>query len=297
MNVAVVCPWPLTTPGGTQTLLRRVGEELLRLGFSVTAVTGRRGLDLVPSSVPEVRLPVAPATAARGRVGASTLVGLGPAVSRLRPDAVLFAPHHSNEAHQAEAAARAAGARFAYGPLVHADRPSHTGRQARAFARGADLVLCVTEGERRWLEEVAGVLTPVLAGAGSDHAQAALPPPREGPRRALLTVGELAAHKRHDDQLEALALLPPESTLTIAGAEGPALGRLRERIARLGLGERVRLVLGPGPAELVALHAEADAFLFTSRSESFGKSESINESHSFSASISESHEFQHEPTA
>lgn len=269
MNVVLVTPWPLTTAGGTQTLLRRTGEELLRRGFGVRALSGSRGTDAVPSPVPEERLPVLPAPRSRGRVGASTLGGLGDALGRLRPDAVVYAPHHSTEAADAAAAARELGVPFAYWPLVHSGDPAHVGRAARAFARAADLVLAVTGRERRWLAEVAGVRGPVLVGAGSDLADEPLPPPRTGPRHAFASVGAFARHKRLEDQLEALARTPPDMTLTIAGS-GEGEGRLRERIERLGLGARARLAVGPTDAALRDLLRAADGFLFTSRSESFG---------------------------
>lgn len=269
MNVVLVTPWPLATAGGTQTLLRKAGAELLRRGHTVRAVAGERGVDAVASPISEERLPVLPAPRSRSRVGASRLDGLGEALARLRPDVVLYAPHHSTEAVGAAEAARALGVPFAYAPLVHLDHPSHVGREARAFARAADLVLCVTERERRWLAEVARVDAPVLVGAGSDFAGEPLPPPRAGPRRALVSVGSFERHKRLEDQLEALALAPPGTALTLAG-RGEGEGRLRERIERLGLEGRARLAVGLPDAELRALLREADAFLFTSRSESFG---------------------------
>jgi len=269
VNVVVVTPWPLTTAGGAQTVLRRLGEELLQRGFAVTAVVGSRGVHRMPCAVPEVRLPVAAMPASRRRVGASTLERLDEAVAALRPDVVLYAPHHSHEAHQAAAAAKALGVPFVYGPFVHTDQAAHTNREARAFARAADLVLCVTEGERRWLIERAGVAAPLLAGIGSDHANEPLPP-RAGRRCALLSVGALSRHKRHEDQVTALSLLTDDVTLTIAGTRGDGEDRLRARIERLGLARRVTVAVEPSRDELLALYRASDAFLFTSRSESFG---------------------------
>lgn len=81
----------------------------------------------------------------------------------------------------------------------------------------------------------------------------------------VASVGALIARKGHDLVIEALAGVPG-ATLLIAG-EGPERARLEASIARLGLGERVRL-LGAIPHETVPrLLAAADVMALVSASE------------------------------
>jgi glycogen synthase len=98
------------------------------------------------------------------------------------------------------------------------------------------------------------------------HARYLSQAPSEPWRWRLLHVGRLDPAKGIDLAVAALADLPPETTLTIAGAGGKAYAQSLSRQAdALGAGERVRL-LGPvEPAALPALYATADAVLFPIR--------------------------------
>ncbi len=83
--------------------------------------------------------------------------------------------------------------------------------------------------------------------------------------RTLVSVGGLIDRKGHHRTIEAMAQLPGHNLL-IAG-EGPERERLSALIARLGLGDRVRL-LGPRPhAELPRLYGAADASVLASSRE------------------------------
>lgn len=82
---------------------------------------------------------------------------------------------------------------------------------------------------------------------------------------ALISVGGLIPRKGHDRTIEAMTRLPGYSLLIVG--EGPERERLSAQIARLGLGDRVRL-LGPRPhASLPALYGAADASVLASSRE------------------------------
>lgn len=81
----------------------------------------------------------------------------------------------------------------------------------------------------------------------------------------VVSVGALIARKGHDVVIDAVARLDGV-TLLIAG-EGEARPALEARIARLGLGERVRLLGSVPHGELPALIAAADVMALASTSE------------------------------
>lgn len=87
---------------------------------------------------------------------------------------------------------------------------------------------------------------------------------------AILVSGRLEPDKGVHLALEAIRRLPPRARLIVAGA-GSARGALDAQIRELGIGDRVHL-LGHRPvAEMPALHAASDIYLFpTLLSESFG---------------------------
>lgn len=91
-------------------------------------------------------------------------------------------------------------------------------------------------------------------------------PPVDGPRPLYGAVGALVDHKAHHVLVDAMAEVP--GGLVIAG-EGPNRAALEARIARLGLGDRVRL-LGhlTSPA---GLYAAVDVFVHPSTEEGMGQ--------------------------
>jgi glycosyltransferase involved in cell wall biosynthesis len=88
----------------------------------------------------------------------------------------------------------------------------------------------------------------------------------------LVTVGHLAARKRHADVISALALLRqrhPRLSYVIVG-DGPERPRLREHAASLGVGDRV-VVRGQLPNEEATVVARtASLFVMPSVEEAFG---------------------------
>jgi glycogen(starch) synthase len=90
--------------------------------------------------------------------------------------------------------------------------------------------------------------------------------PSEPWRWRLLHVGRVDRGKGVDVAVAALAELPPETTLTVAGAGGEAyIQSLLSQARELGVGERLKL-LGPvDPDALPALYAQADAVVFPIR--------------------------------
>lgn len=81
----------------------------------------------------------------------------------------------------------------------------------------------------------------------------------------VVSVGALIPRKGHDIVVDAVATLP-QATLLIAG-EGPERARLEAQIARLGLGDRVRLLGSVAHDELPPLLAAADVMALASASE------------------------------
>jgi glycosyltransferase involved in cell wall biosynthesis len=291
LRLLIVTAWPLDTPGGVQTLVRRLADELAREErVRVEVVTG-----LMPG---EATLPVPP-PAHRGHrvplrtrprpswmppdheiVGRAWLAGLEAIAAAFAPHVLLCVAHHSAEAHQAGALARARRIPLVLWPLVHADDPRHVNETARRLYGSARLVVCASDGERRWLTEAAG-LAPArtLLLEGGSWA-AALPlrgrgAPAPGAVVELLSVGEFAPHKRLADQVEALARLrargmPARLTLAGAARRARAVEQLAEAACARGLDGAVRLLPAPPDDALAALYASAHYFLFTSASESFG---------------------------
>jgi teichuronic acid biosynthesis glycosyltransferase TuaC len=84
-------------------------------------------------------------------------------------------------------------------------------------------------------------------------------------RPLLISVGLLIERKGHHRTIEAMTRLP-EFELIIVG-EGPERDRLNGLIARLGLGDRVRLLGARPHAELPSLYGAADASVLASSRE------------------------------
>ncbi|HVJ02259.1 MAG TPA: glycosyltransferase [Sphingomonas sp.] len=156
--------------------------------------------------------------------------------------------------------------------IDHWARSPATGPQVVAAANRADGLLAVSQALREDMaalgmprERIECIYTGVdltrFAPTDRDAAKAALG--IEGP--LVASVGALIPRKGHSIVIDAVAALPGVH-LHIAG-EGPERPRLEAQIARLGIGDRVRL-LGPVAHDaLPPLLAAADAMALASRFE------------------------------
>jgi glycosyltransferase involved in cell wall biosynthesis len=108
---------------------------------------------------------------------------------------------------------------------------------------------------------------------GVDLAQFNPPADRAAARAALdldgptlLSVGHLIERKGHDRVIGALALLPPDVRLLIAG-EGPLDSDLRALAERLGVAARVRFLGSVPHGDLATVYGAADALVLASSRE------------------------------
>jgi glycosyltransferase involved in cell wall biosynthesis len=147
-----------------------------------------------------------------------------------------------------------------------------TGTQVVAAGRAADGLLAVSQamkadmvalgmpGERIRVHHT-GVDLTRFAPQDQIAAKAALEV--EGP--LVASVGALIPRKGHDIVIDAVAALPGVH-LRIAG-EGPERSKLAAQIARLGVGDRVKLLGSVAHGELPPLLAAADVMALASSSE------------------------------
>jgi glycosyltransferase involved in cell wall biosynthesis len=104
-----------------------------------------------------------------------------------------------------------------------------------------------------------------IAHSGIDAAFLNPSPPRDW-RWRLLYVGRIDRRKGIDAAVDALALLPAEASLTIAGTgDANESERLAEQIRAAGVQQRVELLGFRDRAALVELYAAADAVVFPVR--------------------------------
>jgi glycosyltransferase involved in cell wall biosynthesis len=156
--------------------------------------------------------------------------------------------------------------------LAHPGDPVVAEREARALA-AADGVVTTSHWTRRWLlaRYPLGQARVTVAGPGTTPA----PPAASEPQgRRLLCVGPLTPAKGQDVLVDALARLrrPSWSCLLVGAADlDPGFTeQLQDRIARAGIGDRVRL---GGPVTREAMSATYDAtdlLVVPSRLESYG---------------------------
>jgi len=145
------------------------------------------------------------------------------------------------------------------------------GAQMVAAGQAADGLLAVSESMRREMIAMGLPDHIEVSATGVDQRRFA-PRDRAAAKAAfgvsgplVVSLGALIPLKGHDITIDAVAALPGVSLL-IAG-QGPEQARLQARIARLGLGDRSRL-LGPVPhAEVPDLLAAADVMALASSSE------------------------------
>ncbi len=156
-------------------------------------------------------------------------------------------------------------------PDLHPARTVADQRALLTAARRAAVVITTTETvARAAIRHGVDPQRVHVAGLG----RTPLPPPQEPPNAPapgfLLAVGALHHRKGFDVLVEALAALDGLPPLVIAGPPGDAEQALRARIARAGLGARVRLPGAVPDAQLAWLYANAAALCMPSRDEGFG---------------------------
>jgi glycosyltransferase involved in cell wall biosynthesis len=147
-------------------------------------------------------------------------------------------------------------------------------------ARAADGLIAISEAARR---EVSAVLeipeerfTVTPLGPGRAPAVDPLSPDAARARHGLdgrvivLCVAAKRPHKNQQLLLRALAHLPREAIVVLAGHPEGYDRRLRELAAELGVSGRVRFLDRVDDAELEGLWAVADCAAFPTRSEGFG---------------------------
>ena len=160
----------------------------------------------------------------------------------------------------------------ARGADIHHWGQGPTAAQVRAAGLAADGLLAVSAAMR---DDMAAIGLPAdrirVHYTGVDLGRFA-PVDRPAAKAALgiagplvVSLGALVARKGHDIVVEAVARLPGVGLL-IAGA-GPEQAKLEALIARLGIGDRVRLLGSVAHADLPALLAAADVMALASASE------------------------------
>ncbi|MFL5840944.1 MAG: glycosyltransferase, partial [Thermoleophilaceae bacterium] len=165
-----------------------------------------------------------------------------------------------------------------YGPRVDAWLKLFTGPRRRRLAPPAEAVLrmptrvdfdtaarYVFVSERTRQRALAAGRSPAdwrIAHSGIDPSYLDPRPERPWAWR-LLYVGRIDSRKGIGTAVDALARLPSEATLTIAGEGDPqAEAELREQARGLGVGDRVRLEGFRSRAELRSAYEEADLVVF-----------------------------------
>lgn len=151
-----------------------------------------------------------------------------------------------------------------YGPKLDGYRA----RRKRGVPDVGDATVCWVSGyvRGRVLDTTTWhPLHETVTGSGIDTGDFPIRTPRPRPWRwRLLCVGRVEPRKGFDTAVDALARLPAEATLRVAGPDdGAHAAELRRIAAEHGIGDR--LTIGPVPrAALADVYAEADALLFTS---------------------------------
>ncbi|MGZ4342165.1 MAG: glycosyltransferase [Solirubrobacteraceae bacterium] len=195
---------------------------------------------------------------------------LGRAMRRLRQEFPFDLVHAHYAVPAGDAVRRAAGS----APLV----VSVHGHDVQGRGAGGPAVATTLGHARLVLANSAGTARRCAALGAQDsrvvHLGADVPPTRAAPseRPTLVTVGHLAARKRHADVISALALLRdqhPQLRYVIVG-DGPERERLAEHAGSLGVADRVEFRGQLPNREAVAVARTAALFVMPSVDEAFG---------------------------
>ena len=240
------------------------------VGRAMAVVRQSRASQLDGVSVEYVRYLSPPRPRSYSSWGAWAAPLLGRAIRRVRR-AFPFDVIHAHYAVPAgDAVRRAAGS----APLV----VSVHGHDVQGAGAGGSAVATTLQHARLVLANSAGTERRCAALGARDsrvvHLGADLPPTRAAPldRPTLVTVGHLAARKRHADVISALALLRdrhPRLDYVIIG-DGPERERLAEHAASLGVADRIEFRGQLPNAEATAVAGSAALFVMPSVDEAFG---------------------------
>lgn len=179
-----------------------------------------------------------------------------PALSTARAR-VVFTPHYLGVATSPAARLEHAAYRRVIGPILRRQQPAvvHVSTtEADEFRRDLG----------RWVPREVHV---VPNGVRVEDLIAAAPRTVQG--RLVLAASRLEPYKRVDLALRALAYLPDDIWLAIAG-EGPQRAELEALAVRLGLRDRVRMLGRLSWKELACWYRSADVFVSLSTRECFG---------------------------
>jgi 1,2-diacylglycerol 3-alpha-glucosyltransferase len=148
----------------------------------------------------------------------------------------------------------------------------------RTFANRADAVIAPTHAMRERLRElgvttridvVASAIDDVTFAAGRRSVTLRAQLGADETTHLILAVARLGREKNLAVAIDAIAFADARVRLAIVGA-GPQRDELQHRIARAGLGTRVRLAGAIDAATMPDVYACADAFVFTSLTDTQG---------------------------
>jgi colanic acid/amylovoran biosynthesis glycosyltransferase len=164
----------------------------------------------------------------------------------------------------------------AHGSDLHVER-----RMLEAKVRGAAFAVTVSEYNKRLMVDACGAdaarsIHVIHCGADVDAFTARPPAPREGPVR-LLCVASFEEVKGHRHLVDACALLRARGVDFVCDlvGYGPLRRDTEARIARLGLGDRVRVHGAKPRPEVARMFREADVAVLASQPTREGKREGI----------------------
>jgi glycosyltransferase involved in cell wall biosynthesis len=149
----------------------------------------------------------------------------------------------------------------------------------RAFADRADVVIAPTAAMRERLREIGVAARIEVVPSAIDRARFARGTRSRAVRallgatapddRVVLAVARLGREKNLERIIDALAWLEPNVRVALVG-DGSHRPALEARVAARGVRDRVRFVGALHPAVVAHAYASADAFAFTSLSETQG---------------------------
>jgi len=283
-RVTYVVPRFLPSLGGIENHVAAIGSQLVRRGWSVDVATQIESQDsiarneILPNGIRAIRfrsrLPIygqgvsvalgryAAAQAAAGELvhlhnyHALTTLYAGRSLVRASTTAPLvITPHYLGVGAGAAQAA------------MHAVY----GRAFRAILGRADQVVAVCASEAARLSADFGVAADKIAvianGVDAEVLRAAQP--FESDRRRVLVAGRLMAYKGHLSVLRAVAELPADYELVVAG-QGPLEADLVALAGELGISDRLRLLGRLSGPELARWYASASVVVSMSSRECFG---------------------------